>query len=598
MIPSWTSLLMKPAAIVGLTVAAILGTPTRASAQEYFDDYNGVWTVRLDGQAQTDTALTESYRPGGTAITLRLKERVVPLKRDGNTLTAGATDNGIVDNLPGTTPPATSPDDVRLTVSGLQTKDPTDDRLTGTFFGQEVELRRDTRAKPPIVLRLPGDRPWVRFMREVLIPKTAEDRETYHRFQHAEAKRFLTSCQLYRTDYWLRKYMKGGASEQGKRSFDAIIRGMNGLTISPRSISSSPFGGILRSNMAPAAMESYALARSGLGMYFSTAAGGAVRIEVTDNRDCVIYYITDRRANSKNGLVVMDTPAHPPLASSFGRWLLDFSHMDYADDLAFSRALLETMVISSSRSANQLTSPSGRSAYTDYLGVMAIEDQRGVMFANDDLSWGYNMTSGSFTALIARALSHGERRTGPDLVAILGDTTKNRNLAQRLELTGREELATQVIVESFDGGPELRPGECSYFDTLNGADDVLAGEGISGGNDFQEGRGMSTLRRLTTKWLREKHPQLVTAAEQSVAMFIPQDELASRSKEDVFHLLCENFFEHERFSRVTPAQGRKIITSAMALVQTIREQSRDLEAFILANGVTKSTEWAPRASGF
>jgi hypothetical protein len=579
--------------------AALLATSTPSAAQgEYFDDMNGVWTAKLAGQEQTNTLLSESYTPNGSAVTLRLGDAVVQCTKTGNELTGKLTVDGLAGNLPGNAP--TGPQaEVKLKVKGLETPSPADDSLEGKWLGKAAVFKRDMRSKPPIVVKLPGDRPWVRFMREVLIPKTAEDRETYHQFKTAAARRFLTSCQLYVSDYWMRKYMKGATTADKRKSFDNIITGMEGMLVSPRSITTSRFGGILRSNMAPAAMDSYALARSGLGMYFGTAAGGAVRIPVTDNGDSLIYYITDRRANSKNGLVVMLTPTHPPLASSFGKWLLDFSQMDPKDDLAFGRCLLETMVKSSTKAANSLESGHGRSAYTDYLGVMAIEDQRGVMFDNAGLSWGYNMTSGSFTALICRALSHGKTRPGPDLVALRGDTPKNRKLARDLGLDGRPELAAKVIVEDWSGdGPELRPGDCSYFDVLNGADDVLEGAGTRGGDDFQERGGMGTIRTLTTKWLRAKHPALVTAAEQSVAPFIPAAELSSRSKEDVFHLLCENFFDAPRFSKVTPAQGEKIIKAGLALLEKIKAESRDLEKFILENGVKASDEWAPRASGF
>ncbi|MGE0710151.1 MAG: hypothetical protein AB7N76_07425 [Planctomycetota bacterium] len=590
--------LLRPLAVVALLLAALF--PSTAHAQ-YFDDSNGLWAVKLDGKSQSKKALTESYEDGGD-VTLRLNGKVVTLTRVGNTLTSATTANntGIVGNIndPDAKPTAAAKADVTLELKGLDTKDPADDTLEGTFFGKKAVLRRDVASHRAIVVKLPGDRPWVRFMREILIPKTAEDRETYHTFRQSPARSWLQSCQLYQSDYWQRKYMKGGASAEGNQSFDNVIVGLDNYRVSPRSITMSKFGWLLQDNMADSAKSSFALARSGLGMYFGTAAGGSVRIPVTDNKDCTIYYITDRRANSRNGLVVMDTPEHPPLASSFGKWLLSFSKMDYKDDMAFAQCLFETLVKSSSKSANSLKSAAGRTAYTDYLGVMAIEDQRGVMFANDDLSWGYNMTSGSFTALISRALSHGQSRKGPDLVALQGDSTKNKNLAKRLELDGRPELATQVIVADWNGEPTLRPGDCSYFDTLNGADDVLAGEGTRGGDDFQEGEGMELLRRLTTKWLREKHAALVKEAEDSVAMFIPADELSSNAKEDVFHCLCENFYNNEKFSQVTPAQADRIVKAGMALMKVINDESRDLETFILQNGVKKSQDWAPRASGF
>ena len=552
-----------------------------------FDEVNGLWQVKLDGQAQSGTALTESYPEIGVRLRLTLDGEPITLTRKANDATAdlegdelviGGTDAGITDVIGGDTTTAESA--VRLTLTNFDTKDPSDDVISGTYHGRALELRRDVRPrKDPIVIRLPGDRPWTRFMDEILIPKTAEDRETYRQFDANRGRAFLQRMQLYVSGYWMHKYMAGADRAEQERSFDAVVKGLNKARFTPRTVTRSKLSWLVGQNLSAKAKLEAALAVSGLGMYFSTAAGGAVRLHLTDNDDSIVYYITDRRRTSKLGLVVMQTPTRPPLASSFGKWLLDFGMMPTSDDPHFARVLLETMVISSSRAANQL-SPVGRAAYCDYLGVMAIEDQRGAMFNNYSLEWGYNMTHASFCALIARALSHGQTRAGPE------------------QLGGAPELDSKVIVDDWSGGPTLRPGDPSYFDVLNGADDVLQG-GKKGGNDMQEHGGMNTLKVLTTKWLRERHAGLVARVEASLATVVPAEEVAADydSKDDLFDMMCQNFYDR-RMANLSAEQRTEVVEAGLAIMAVIREQSRDLEAFILANGVTASTDWAPRASGF
>jgi hypothetical protein len=374
----------------------------------------------------------------------------------------------------------------------------------------------------------------------------------------------------------------------------------------------------------------FALAKSGLGMYFSTAAGGAVRIPVTNNEDSYIWYITDRRANAKNGLVVMLTPTHAPLASSFGKWLLDLSESPRQDDEHIARFVLEVMCKSDATSADKMVkgpTSNSRSGCTDYLGVMAIEDQRGVMFGNDGLSWGYNMTSGMFTALIARALSHGEERPTPNLYELIKNDPakfenfkstlkpganadqKLRQLASDMKLDGvRKELDIKVIVEDWSSdGPTLRRGEASYFDTLNGADDVLDGSGTKGGNDFQEGEGMQTLRVLANNWMTKTYPAKVKALEDSLKPFMTRQEAGHRAVNDVLHYMVTVFFNNAKFSKCTPAQAEAIIKAGLDYMMTIRNDSKNFEKYILETEhdldgekkrITRSEEWAPRASGF
>jgi len=588
-------------------LALLLGAPTAALANgRKFDQLNGLWSGKL-GETKVERVLTESYPELG-GVRLRFLEagpdEIVTLTKteiegteseDGDdaefALTLAGETSGIADGLDGE-PGASVAPVVSLRTTGQTSGWPGDDRIVGTYRGQRLELRRDMRPKRPIEIEMPGDRPWVRFMQEILIPKTAEDRESYHRFHFPTAARFLRSCQLYQKGYWLKKYMKGDTRSEQEESFTNLMRAMDGEYVSPRSVMYTDFRDGLDENLSDHAREElYGLAASGLGMYFSTAAGGSVRIIVTDDRDSIIYYITDRRRTAKLGLVVMDTPAHAPLASSFGRWLLDFAAMPIEDDVTFARTLLETLAKSSSEGANAL-SDVGKSAYADYLGVMAIEDQRGVMFNNAGLKWGLNMTNGSFTALLTRALSHGETREGP--------TVPGR---EWLGLDGREELDSKVIVSNGWGSDayELRPGEASYFDTLNGADNVLdPDDGLSGGNDLREGRGPRRLKQLTTDWLRAEHPEAVARVEAAFAAVAPLEDISepSRAQKDIFHLMADYFYEPE-MANLTPEQADEIVAAGVDLFKRVYEGSRELEAFIVeSDGVSASEEWAPRASGF
>jgi len=115
-------------------------------------------------------------------------------------------------------------------------------------------------------------------------------------------------------------------------------------------------------------------------MYFSTASGGALRMPITSTSTA--YFITDRPARAALlGLVVMDTPSHGPLASTFGRQLLDMGAMPAADSPIYARSMMDLLAKSDNKRAAQL-SGTGASALTDWFSVMAIEDYRGVAFGN------------------------------------------------------------------------------------------------------------------------------------------------------------------------------------------------------------------------
>lgn len=397
--------------VTSLWALTLLAAASTASAQ-VMDDLNGLWTVTLDGQPAV--AMTESYN--GHVIRLLPDGNPVFLDKKDDTLTSKA-GSGLAGNISGNGAAAGA---VTLKVKGLSTPDKADDQLTGTWFGKNVTFKRDLSAKAPIELDLArgiGDRPWVRFMREVLIPKSAEDRETYHKFDRQKGGAWIMATELGHKGYWI---TKGWVRDQA--TFDGLFQSYHGVLNSPRSILAGRFNSLLSAAMRPNKKSEIGLALSSLGMYFSTASGGSVRLIITNNRDSIVYYITDRRAHERTGLVVNATPTHKPLASSFGKWQNDAGEMVLTDDDPYDRAVLELMVKSNTSSMNQV-SGTGRSAFTDYMGIMAIEDQRGVMFGDDDLDWGRNMTQASFDISIIRALSHGQSRKKPAYRAPSGEKT-------------------------------------------------------------------------------------------------------------------------------------------------------------------------------
>src|SRR5690242_19064671 len=128
---------------------------------------------------------------------------------------------------------------------------------------------------------------------------------------------------------------------------------------------------------------------------------------------------------------------------------------------------------------------------------MTIEDYRGVAFGNPDLGWGYNMTEVQFFGLVARALAR---------------PTQN-------DSTGKPILG-QVIV-----GSQLKPGDPSYADVLNG------------GNDMQEYPDMARLKQLATAFLLRDHPELVQAVYDAFAGVVPKDQADYRAQSDIFHYI-------------------------------------------------------------
>jgi hypothetical protein len=556
-----------------MSVAAALVVSANGSAHaQNLDEVNGLWKASLNGTG-SGAALTESYPEIG--VRLRFQGKVYTLNKAGEWLVLGTPPSvGINGALDGNTI-ENFQSDIKLKMVGFKpesTGNPADDKLEGTFFGKKAVFTRDITPKPPIEIDLtqPRNMPWVRFMREVLIPKTAEDRDTYHKFDKVYGHRWLKSTQLGSTGYWMTKgWIKNEAA------YTQLSNDMHGVLNTPRSILKTKFSTALKSAISPAKQGEFALALSSLGMYYSTASGGAVRLIVTSNRDSLVYYITDRRANSRTGLVINATPLHKPLASSFGKWQNDAGEMQLEDDVPYMRGVLEMMTKSTTASMNNV-SGTGRSAFTDYFGIMAIEDQRGVMFNNDSLDWGRNMTQASFDIAIIRALGHGVYRQKP----------KYDKASGKIVLTSAKELAMQVI-----DGDELKPGTPSYIDVQNGADNALEG-GHKGGNDCQV-YSMSPMETLTTSWLRKEHAADLNRLEKACAPFG-----VTANQGNIFEAITIMFYDNANFAKVTPAQASEITEAAMNVFAVVKADSKNLEKFMLANGIKKSTEWAARASGF
>ena len=494
------------------------------------DNLNGQWVTTIAGAKQPADTVIESWSAVG--IRIHYKDRLLQATRVGDKLTATGLDINILPNK-----------------SGVK-----DDTMDGTIDGVAVHFDRDTSIKPSINLTFPGDRPYRTWLNDTIIPQAQLDRESYVKMDASSMLSFLTRCELYKHGSWLRTYFKGATFSEQATAFKNVVYAINFMTATPRQMTSLfKFSSTLQANLKDP--TKVGLAMSTFSMYFTTAAGRALRMPLTS--DSTAYFITDRPVRSeKIGLVVMDTPTHGPLASTFGRQLLDLAAMPATDSTPYARTLMELMAQSSNKSA-QLLSGTGRSAMTDWFAVMAIEDYRGVAFGNASLGWGYNMTNVQFYGLITRALARA---------------TQN-------DSAGKPILG-QVIV-----GSELKPGGADYADVLNG------------GNDMQEFPDMASLKKQATNYLREKHPTMIAAVETAFANVIPKAQADFRAQADVFHYITAQFYD-ARISNLTPAQASAAVTTVVALFDTLNTESTAFEAYILGHGVTKSNDPAPRSTGF
>jgi hypothetical protein len=337
--------------------------------------------------------------------------------------------------------------------------------------------------------------------------------------------------------------MKGGSRAEQDATMATLISSLDGLSTTPRSIISDVrFSKAVKDSLRDPSLAGLAL--TNFNLYFTTGAGRSLHIPITDG--AFAYFITDRPARAeKLGLVVMDTPSHGPLASTFGRQLLDLGAMPANDNQTYARSMLELLVKSDPHSAASLSGV-GQSALVDWFAVMAIEDYRGVAFGDANLGWGYNITNAQFYGLITRL------------------------------------LGGQVIV-----GSQLRPGDASYADVLNS------------GNDLQEYPDMARLKRLASDYLKAKHPELVTAVETAFATVVPKAEVDARAKADIFHYICAELYDEDgRTATLIGAKADTAVHAVTALFAALETEHAGFETYILAHGITKSSTPAPKSTGF
>lgn len=494
-------------------------TDSEATGTVSDDDLNGLWTGTIDGQPLADDVVIESWTAAG--IRVRVGANVYTMTRNAETLSS-AQGSLVIDANAST---------VR------------DDALSGTLGGKTLDLVRDVAPKPTITLQFPGNRPFRAFLEDTITPAAQRDRESYKKYTKTAVGAFVKSCELYKHASWVNKYMKGATISERYANFGKIISAVNNITSTPRRLTKEyKFYNTVTQNLKDPTQAGLAL--STFGMYFSTGAGSGLRMQLAG--DSMAYFITDKPSRAERiGVVAMDTPTHGPLASTFGRQLLDLGAITDADVGVYTRSMMELLAKSSNASVAQLSAVA-RSAMTDWYAVMAIEDYRGMAFGYPWLGWGYNMTEVQFYGLVARALGN------------------------------------QVIV-----GSELRPGEASYADVLNN------------GNDMQEYTDMARLKQLATRYLETKHADLVANVKAAFVGIVPDSALDQRARIDIFHYIGAQLYDTAgRSKNLSVANADKAITAVTALITTLAAEKTQFEAYILAQGYTKSTTPAPKSTGF
>ena len=495
------------------------------------DALNGLWSGTQAGKKLSDDLVIESWPAVGIQLTLGGKQ--ITFTRNGDTL-------------------ASADGSMTITANG---KSPSDDVIDGSIDGVALHLTRDTTPKPAITLQPPGDRPYRMFLTDMILPAAQIDRESYKIMHASDVGAFIRSCELYKHGSWQRKYMKGATWTDQNKSLSNVIGAINNVRTTPHNMTRIPqFFTTLTANLKDPSLAGLAI--STFGMYFSTGAGGGLRIPITS--DSTAYFITDKPSRAQLiGVVAMATPSHGPLASTFGRQLLDLGAAPAADSAAYARAMMGLLVKSDATPAKALSGV-GRSALTDWFAVMAIEDYRGVAFGEPGLGWGYNMTQVQFYGLIARALAR----------------------------PGAVDAMNQPVIGQVVVGSQLQPGDPSYADVLNG------------GNDMQEYPDMASLKQLATAYLLANHPDQIAAVKANLS-WMPANEVDYRATNDIFHFIGSELYDGQaRFAGLIGAKADAVAASVVTLFDTLNAESAQFEAFILARGYTKSSTPAPKSQGF
>ncbi|MGE0869183.1 MAG: hypothetical protein AB7P03_11490 [Kofleriaceae bacterium] len=500
------------------------------------DNLNGIWNVRRGGQPADDIVI-QSWFPVG--IHLKVGDHSYKLRREQTQLIGEGVELTIHANGPG----------------------PRDDSIEGVLDGVAVSLERDTEIKPAITMELPRDRSYRALMWDTIVPAAHLDRESYVAFDAAKMSAWLDDLALYKSGSLTRNFI-GATTDEQRASLNRMLATLDGFETSPRAmILDETFTRAVKAELADNAPIGLML--TNMNLYLSAAAGRSLAFSLTD--DTTVYFITDRPSRAERmGLVVMDAPGRDPLASTFGRQLLDLADMPPTDAPTYTRAMLELLLKSDPSTAASL-SELARTALVDWFGVMMIEDYRGIAFGGPGQGWGYNVSNAQFYGLIAQALA----RPG------------------QVDSTGHP-IIGQIILDG-----QLRPGDGSYMDVDNN------------GNDLQEGYSTGVLKKYASDYLSATHPELIAELKASIRG-VPGNSVGDQAKYDVFHYLLRQIYDTKRRNDgITGAEADRVVDAAVALIATLQQESEQFEQFILTHPahdgapmITKSNDPAPRSSGF
>ena len=107
------------------------------------------------------------------------------------------------------------------------------------------------------------------------------------------------------------------------------------------------------------------------------------------------------------------------------------------------------------------------------------------------------------------------------------------------------------------------------------------------------------IKQLASRFLTEKHPAEVAAVKAAFVGIVPYSALDSRARVDLFHYISAQLYDTQgRSKNLRGAQADQAITAVSNLLAVLRSDSAAFEAFILANGITKSNVAAPVSTGF
>lgn len=110
---------------------------------------------------------------------------------------------------------------------------------------------------------------------------------------------------------------------------------------------------------------------------------------------------------------------------------------------------------------------------------------------------------------------------------------------------------------------------------------------------------MSRLKLLATNYLKAKHPELITAVKDAFVGIVPDTALDQRARTDIFHYVAAQLYDTAgRSKNLKGPQADRAVASVTALITTLAAESTQFEAYILAQGITKSSVPAPKSTGF